>query len=133
MDITAQRPGAPRLMERVRSALALHRLSPRTAQAYTSWILRFVRYHKVRNPVDMAEPEVIAFLTWLAEKRRVSYSTQMQATSALLFLYRQVLDRPLNGVRLDLRGTSPQRIPVVLTAEEATRVLGRMNDVPWLV
>ena len=81
----------------------------------------------------MAEPEVLAFLTWLAEKRRVAHSTQMQATSALLFLYRDVLERPLNGVRLDLRGSAPRLLPTVLTAEEARLVLGKLSYVPWLV
>ncbi|HKP29043.1 MAG TPA: integron integrase [Gemmatimonadales bacterium] len=120
-------------MDRVRGALLRHRLSPRTGQAYTAWILRFIRYHRIRNPAEMAEPEVLAFLTWLAEKRRVSHSTQMQATSALVFLYRQVLERPLHGVRLDLRGTGPQRIPVVLTRDEAGKVLSGLQGVPWLV
>src|SRR4029079_18384378 len=70
----------------------------------TSWVLRYIRYHGVWNPAEMAEAEVMAFLTWLAETRRVSYSTQTQATSAVLFLHRQVLGRQLNGVRQDLRG-----------------------------
>jgi integron integrase len=133
MDIAAVGPKEPRLMERLRGALARHRLSRRTAQAYTAWILRFIRYHNIRNPALMSEPEVLAFLNWLAGARRVSHSTQMQATSALLFLYRQVLEHPLNGVRLDLRGHGPTRLPVVLTTEEAAAVLGRMNGVPWLV
>ena len=132
MDITAEGPRPPKLMDRVNGALIRHQFSPRTVQCYTDWILRYIRFHRRRHPGEMAEPEVLAFLTWLAGERRVSYSTQMQATSALLFLYRQVLERPLNGVRLDLRGSAPQRLPVVLTAEEAKVVLGKMNDVPWL-
>ena len=133
MDSTAEKPRPPKLMDRVRGALIRHRMSPRTVQCYTDWILRFIRFHRRRHPAEMAEPEVLAFLTWLAQERRVSYSTQMQATSALLFLYRQVMERPLNGIRLDLRGSAPQRLPVVLTAEEAKSVLGRLGDVSWLV
>ena len=76
---------------------------------------------------------MLAFLTHLAEVGQVSHSTQMQATSALVFLYREVVGRPLDGVRLALRSRGPARLPVVLTGEEAGRVLDRLHGVSWLV
>ena len=72
-------------------------------------------------------------MTFLADERQVSRSTQVQAASALLFLYREVLGRPLNGLRLKLRGGPPARLPVVLTGEEAAGVLDRLHGVAWLV
>jgi len=63
-------------MDRVRGALLRHRYSPRTVQCYTDWILRFIKFHQLRHPGEMAEAEVLVFLTWLAEKRRVAHSTQ---------------------------------------------------------
>lgn len=133
MSIPADGAQGPRLLTRLRGALARHHLSPRTAQAYTSWVRRYAHFHKLRHPVEMGEVEVLAFLTWLVDVGHVSYSTQMQAVSALLFLYREVLHRPLDGLRLKARGRAPTRLPVVLTGEEASLVLNQMRGVPWLV
>jgi integrase len=117
----------------MRGALRRHQLSPRTEQAYVSWVRRYVRFHRLRHPAEMGQEQVIAFLTWLAAERDASRSTQVQATSALIFLYREVIGRPLDGLRLALRGGPPVRLPVVLTAEEAVKVLDRMHGVAWLV
>ncbi len=82
----------PRLLDEVRrKARALH-LSLSTEKAYVSWIRRYIFYHQKRHPKEMAEPEINAFLTHLAADRHVSDSTQNQALSALLFLYRAVLE-----------------------------------------
>lgn len=102
-------------------------------QAYISWIRRFVHYHGIRNPTTMGSPEVLEFLAWLAQSRHASHSTQMQATSALIFLYRDVLGQPLTGLRVTLRSRGPARLPVVLTGEEAAMVLDRLHGVAWLV
>jgi hypothetical protein len=133
MDITANRAGGPKLMVQLRGALRRHHLSPRTMQAYTSWARRFIFFHHVRHPALMGEPEVLAFLTHLAEARQASHSTQMQASSALLFLYREVVGKPLDGIRLAIRAHGPSRLPVVLTPEEAAQVLDRLYGVTWLV
>lgn len=76
-------------------------LSPRTERAYVGWIIRYIRYHGTRHPTELGETEIIAFLTHLAAERRVSRSTQMQALSALLLLYREVLATPVT--RCDTR------------------------------
>src|SRR6185312_10107876 len=83
--------GKPRLLSRVRGHMRARQLSPRTEQAYIAWIVRYVRYHDMRHPADMGETQIVAYLTHLASEKRVSQSTQMQALSALMLLYREVL------------------------------------------
>jgi integron integrase len=107
--------------------MRLGHYSLRTAQAYAGWVVRFVRFHRLRHPREMGEREVALFLTWLAEERRVAASTQVQAQAALGFLYREVLGRPLRLQGVVPRGRSPTRIPVVLDRGEVARVLARLR------
>jgi hypothetical protein len=79
------------LMEQVRNTLRVHHYSLRTEEACIQWIKRYIYYHNKRHSAEMGEPEITAFLTYLAVNRRVSASTQNQALSALLFLYKKVL------------------------------------------
>jgi site-specific recombinase XerD len=81
------------LMTQMSAALRSRHYSRRTEQAYCLWVRRFIRFHGIRHPADMAEPEINAFLTHLAVEGQVSASTQTQALSALLFLYRRVIGR----------------------------------------
>ncbi len=76
----------PKLLDRLRDALRARHYSPRTEQSYRHWVKRFIFFHHVRHPTEMAEPEINAFLTHLAVREKVSASTQNQALSALLFL-----------------------------------------------
>ena len=87
--------GQPRLLDQVRDRIGRKHYSIRTEQAYVDWIRRFILHHKKRHPRDMGAAEVEAFLTHLAVARRVSASTQNQAKSAILFLYKEVLGEPL--------------------------------------
>ncbi len=87
----------PRLYDRVVEVLRARHSSRRTEQTYAHWIKRFICFHNVRHPAEMAEPEINAFLTHLAVKEKVSASTQNQALSALLFLYRHVLGQEVGG------------------------------------
>jgi integron integrase len=106
--------------------------SPQTERVYAAWAERYIRFHGIRHPGTMAEPEVNAFLTHLAVEQHVSASTQNQALAALLFLYRMVLDRPLNELTM-VRANRPKRLPVVLTPEEVHRVIDRLDGVYRLV
>lgn len=121
------------LLQQLQSNMALRQMSPRTIAAYASWVRRYVRFHRLRHPAEMGDAEVRAFLTWLVEQRRVSQSTQGQALAALLFLYRHVLDRPLEGSGALPRGRAPTRLPVVLSRDEVQRVLARLQGVYRLV
>jgi integron integrase len=121
------------LLQSVRAKLRLAHFSPRTEGAYTGWIVRFVRFHRLRHPREMGTPEVVQFLTWLAVERQLAFSSQAQAQAALQFLYTHVLDRPLEGFERAPRGRAPVRLPVVLTESEVRRVLEALAGVPRLV
>jgi len=115
----------PRLLDRVHEAARLRHLSRRTEEAYVGWIHRFIVFHGKRHPNEMGAPEVVAFLSHLAVEGRVAGPTQNQALSALLFLYRVVLDRPLEGLdAVRARGMRP--LPVVLSRDEVRVVLARL-------
>lgn len=126
-------PGQPRLLDRVRYAIRARHYSLRTEEAYVGWIRRYILFHNKRHPLEMAEPEINAFVTHLAIEGPVSASTQTQALSALMFLYRHVLGKPLPDLDTVIRAKRPGRLPSVLTRAEVRRILGRMNGTPRLV
>ena len=99
---------SPKLLERVRAAVRMKHYSRRTEQAYVHWIRRFIVFHHKKHPSTMGASEIGAFLSWLAVQRRVSASTQNQALSAVLFLYREVLGMlPLTRKRANLDRRNP--------------------------
>ncbi len=123
----------PKLLDRLRDALRSRHYSRRTEQSYCQWAKRFIFFHNVRHPAEMAEPEINAFLTHLALKEQVSAPTQTQALSALLFLYRYVLGRPLGDLGTIIRARKPHRLPVVLTRPEVKALLGHLDGDKWLM
>ncbi|GAK50675.1 integron integrase [Candidatus Moduliflexus flocculans] len=124
---------APKLLDVVRDKLRLKHYSIRTEDAYVDWIRRFIIFHKNRHPKEMGIPEIEAYLTHLAVKHNVAASTQNQAFSALLFLYRDVLEIELDG-RIDaMRAKKPQRLPTVLTPDEVRRVIANLDGVHRLI
>ena len=123
----------PRLLTVLRSKLRLGHYSQRTEQCYVGWVRRLVRFHGLRHPRDLDERDVVAFLRALVEGQRVSASTQAQALAALLFLYREVLGRPLRMTGLLPRGRGVTRIPVVLDQGEVVQVLAQLSGVYHLV
>ena len=99
------------------------RYAKRTIETYLHWIKFFILYHKKRHPAQLAEPEVEAFLTWLAVERNVAFKTQATALNALAFLYRHILQRPLS-LQLNFNpAKTPQKLPVVLTRPEVAALL----------
>jgi integrase len=117
----------PRLLDRMREALRLRRYSRRTEEAYVAWARRYILFHGKRHPAALGAPEVTGFLTSLAVEGRVAASTQNQALSALLFLYRNVLEIDLPWLDGIVRARRPQRLPVVLTRDEVRAVLSASN------
>jgi integrase len=107
--------------------------SPRTEKAYVHWIKRYIFFHDKRHPAEMGATEVTAFLTALAVRDRVAASTQNQALSALLFLYREVLGVELPWLDDLVRAKRPAHLPVVLTREEVREVIGRLDGVSRLM
>lgn len=126
-------PQAPKLLDQVQDRLRLKHYSIRTETQYLQWIRRFILFHGKRHPKDMGRQEVEAFLTHLAVEGKVAASTQNQALSALLFLYREVLAINLPWLDGVVRAKQPQRLPVVLTRQEVIGVLDRMSGVHGLM
>ena len=122
-------PTAPKLLDLVREKLRLLHYSIRTEDQYVQWIKRFILFHGKRHPREMGGGEVTAFLTDLAVRGKVAASTQNQALSALLFLYREVLAVDLPWMDEVVRAKRPARLPVVLTQNEVAAVLLRMQGV----
>lgn len=116
----------------MRSAVRVRHYSRRTEKAYVSWIRRFISFYNMRHPDQMGESEISAYVTYLATRRKLSASTQSQALSALLFLYRNVLRRELNLMEI-ARAKIPARRPVVLSRQEVDGVLGRLHGTPRLM
>lgn len=124
---------SPKLLDQVRDLIRTKHYSIRTENQYLQWIRRFILFHGKRHPRDMGAPEVEAFLSHLAVSRDVAASTQNQALSALLFLYREVLGIDLLWLDNVTRAKRPQRLPVVLSRDEVRGVLARMSGVYGLM
>jgi integron integrase len=133
MNANASVTEPPRLLDQVRGKIRLKHYSIRTEQAYVDWIKRFVLHFDKRHPSEMGGREVEAFLTHLAVHGKVAAATQNQAKSALLFLYREVLEQDLPWLENVEKAKAPKRLPVVLTQTEVQSVLARLTGTHWLV
>ena len=122
--------GEKKLLDLYSEALRNRHYSLRTEETYSSWVRKFILFHNKRHPRDMREREINDFITNLVNQRTVAASTQNQAISALMFLYRNVLQIELDDMLiLPIRPTKPKRIPTVLSRDEAKRVIARMEGV----
>ena len=124
---------ASKLLEQLRGAIRARNYSIRTEQAYVGWVVRFIRFHGTRHPAEMGDAEVVAFLTHLAVNREVSASTQNQALSALLFLYANVICRPIGDITQSVRAKRPRKLPTVLSREEVRAILAELEGIHKLV
>jgi integron integrase len=129
----SDRPPRDQLLSDVRQRIRLKHYSIRTEQAYVDWIRRFVDFHGNRHPSEMGAAEVERFLSALAVDSGVSASTQTQAKSALLFMYREVLGTELPWLDNVARAKTPARLPIVLTREEVRLVLCGLRGVHALI
>lgn len=125
--------GTPKLLDQLRNAIRLRHYSIRTEQAYTEWVVRYVRFHNLRHPSEMGAPEINQFLTHLAVNANVAASTQNQALCALIFLYTAVLNRDVGELGEIVRAKRPARLPVVLTEAETERLLSHLSGVHKLM
>jgi integron integrase len=124
---------SPRLLDRLHDAIRRRHYSRRTEEAYIHWTKRFIYFHGKRHPCELGEAAVTAFLNHLATDRNVGASTQNQALSALLFLYRETLGTELDWLDGLVRAKCPQRMPVVLTMEEVENILCALEGTQWLM
>jgi integron integrase len=123
----------PKLLDRMASALRARHYSSRTVESYVWWARRYILFHNKRHPSSMGADEANAFLTDLAVEQRVSAATQNQALSALLFLYRHVLDEPLPWLKDLVRARRPIRLPVVLSPDDVRAVIAASEGVYNLI
>lgn len=120
----------PRLLEQVRGEIRARHYSRRTEDAYIHWIRRFIVFHGRRHPRDLGAPEISSFLTWLAVDQHVASSTQNQALSGVLFLYREVLHQEIGAIDMVPRARTPSKVPVVLTRLKSDRFSTRSRACP---
>ena len=124
---------APRLLDQVHEAIRRRYYSRRTEEAYVHWVRRFIYFSGRRHPRELGETHVTAFLSHLAVDRNVAVATQNQALSALLFLYRHVLQLELGWLKNVERASRLPRTPTVLAREEVERVLAQLQGTRWLI
>ncbi len=132
-NITSQPAQGKKILDQVSDAIRLKHYSYRTEQTYKEWIKRFILFHKKRHPMEMGAPEIQAFLSHLATEKNVAASTQNQALSAILFLYRHVLLKPVDIPADLIRAEKSKTLPTVLTHQEAMTVIHKMKGVPQLM
>jgi integron integrase len=126
--------GKPKkLLDEVRDVMRLKHYSLRTERTYCDWIERFIRFHDLRHPREMGEAEMSAFLTHLARDGKVAASTQNQALSALLFLYKEVLKAEIGWLENVERAKKPMRLPVVLTRDEVHKIFAHLHGAARLM
>jgi len=118
----------PRLLDQVRDTMRRKHYSLRTEQSYMHWIKRLIYFQGKRHPRELGEVEITAFLNHLARDHKVAASTQNQALSAILLLYKEVLGRQLGWLDTLERPKRPIRLPVVLTEAECS---SRSSAVPY--
>jgi integron integrase len=131
-----QRPSEPRkpkFLDQLRTALRTRHYSIRTEESYVGWARRFILFHGKQHPRDLGAPEIVAFLSNLADECQVSASTQNQALSAILFLYRVVLRREIEDLDGIVRARRPRHLPVVLSRDEVRRLLDQLEGTPRIM
>jgi integron integrase len=126
-------PPAPKLLTRVREAIRTRHYSRRTEEAYIGWVRRYIRFHGTRHPGELEAADVARYLSHLATREEVGASTQNQALSALLFLYRDVLGKDVGWLSGVVRARRPRRVPVVLSRGEVRLLLDRLSGVRRLM
>ncbi len=129
----SEKPKPKKLLDQVSDALRTKHYSFRTEQTYLDWIKRYILFHNKRHPNEMGEKEIRAFLTHLAVERKVATSTQNQALSAILFLYRVILQKEITLPPDLKRASRPKRLPTVLSHAEAMSVINQMHGIPRLM
>ena len=117
----------PKLLDQIRNKLRVKHYAIRTEEQYLHWIKRYILFHGKRHPKDMGAAQIEAFLTNLAVAGKVSASTQNQAKSALLFMYREVFEQTLPWLDNVTQARVPKRLPVVLTVKEVQSVLAELS------
>ena len=123
----------PLLMELVTAKIRIKHYSIRTEQAYKGWIKRFILFHKKQHPRQLKSQHIEQFLSHLATQQNVSASTQNQALSSIVFLYKDVLGMDLANIENVTRAKKTQKLPVVLTQHEIKQLLAQLDGIIWII
>jgi len=123
----------PRLLDLVPAELSLRHYSLRTHEVYIQWIKRYIFFHKKKHPKEMGKIEVESFLSYLATEKNVAASTQNQALSAILFLYKHVLKQEIEWIENVVRAKRPKYLPTILSPEEVRMVISTLSGKNQLV
>lgn len=115
--------GKIKLLTQVREEIRRRNYSYKTEQSYTSWIKRYIKYNGTVHPIELTDKDVEQYLNYLANERNVAASTQNQALSALVFLYKEVLGRISMNLKGIERAKKPLKVPVVLSVQEIKTLL----------
>jgi integron integrase len=135
MDIPARLSSSEvqKLIQLVRENIRIRHYSLRTEESYVHWIQKFLRFHSFRNPIQLQESDLSKFLSHLATHQKTAASTQNQATSALLFLYRNVLQQDLEWIHNIQRAKTNFKIPTVFSREEVRNILKQLDGTTWIM
>lgn len=125
--------GKSQLLDQVRMEIRRRNYSYRTEQSYISWIFRYIKFNNSKHPNLLHDADIERFLNHLANDKHVAASTQNQALSALVFLYKQILKKPILKLDNLKRAKRPERLPVVLSHEEASQILTNLSGIPYLI
>ena len=123
----------PKLLDQLRMAVQTRHYSRRTEKTYSNWIKQYILFHNKRHPIELGEVEVNQFLSHLATKRNVSASTQNQALSAILFLYKNVLNKELGDFGNVVRAKRSRKIPVVFSRDEIRNIFYHLQGAKKLM
>lgn len=133
MNYNHSETGKPRVLDQVRETIRIKHYSIRTEQIYVQWIRRYILFHNKRHPKNMGEKEINAFLKHLAVNRNVTASTQSQALSAIMFLYKEVIGEEIGFVENIYRAKKPRRLPVVFSRQEIREIMRHLSGEKWLI
>ncbi len=122
-------PKSPKILDQLREVLRYHHYAYRTEQAYVSWVYKFIKFSGTRHPKEMGKAEIEKFLSHLAMEKKVAAATQSQAMNAILFLYKEVLDMPVNDKLAPVKTRKPKKLPTVLTRGEVKRLFTTMDGI----
>ena len=123
----------PKLLDQLARLMQQRNYSPRTIKTYSNWIKRFIIYNNKIHPLNLGEKQVSQFLTFLAVDRKVSPSTQNQALQSILFLYSQILKKPVGWISEYQRPRRASHIPAVFSRSEVKLILENVTGIQWLI
>lgn len=124
---------SPKLLTQIKNKMRASSYSPKTIEAYTYWIKDFIRFNNTKHPKDLEKENIEQYLTHLAVKRNVAASTQNQALSAILYLYKNIVVKEIGWLDDVVRARRSRRIPVVFTKGEVKEIFNHLNGVPNLI